>query len=107
MQVSASMTALPHSMVIADTGHVRTQSPHPTHRKGVTWDLSEAAVMHSTREMMMPEVMKSFFMAVYPLKLVSAPAPDKGNTLPLWFHCKQQISIYSNALENIFSFSPL
>jgi hypothetical protein len=79
MQVSISMTALPRSRVIADTGQMRTQSPHPTHRKGVTWDLREAAAMHSTREAMIPAVMKNFFMAVSLVKLVFAYTRDIEN----------------------------
>jgi hypothetical protein len=72
MQVSTSMTALPRTRLMADTGQIRTQSPHPTQRVGLTCDLSVAAAMHSAIEITMPEVRTRFFMIVYLIKLLFA-----------------------------------
>jgi hypothetical protein len=85
MQVSASMTALPLASVMAETGQLRTQSPHPTHREGLTCDLSYAAAMHNTMEMIMPPVINSFFIEVYTLKLLFGNLPDEENAASGFF----------------------
>jgi hypothetical protein len=79
MQVSTSMTALPLTSVMAETGQMRTQSPHPTHKEGLTCDLSDAAVMHNTTEMIMLVVTNSFFIEVYTLKLLFGNLQDEEN----------------------------
>jgi hypothetical protein len=79
MQVSTSMTAFPLTSEMAETGQLRKQSPHPTHKNGLTCDLSDAAAMQSTTEMIMPVVIKSFFMEVYTLKLLFGNLPDEEN----------------------------
>jgi hypothetical protein len=74
------MMALPLTSVMAETGQMRTQSPHPTHNEGLTCDLSDAAAMHNTTEMIMPLVINSFFIEVYTLKLLVGNLADEENT---------------------------